>query len=109
MLHGKSPFGSDNFSSIVFNIKNTELEIKKDLSKLSQFFLKQTLEKNPQKRPETLSSHPLFEEVNWKKVERKESSVIHFKYEKEAKSEINYKIDVDYSAENYPKNKIIGW
>lgn len=57
-----------------------------------------------------MKGHPLFEKVNWGKVQRKQLPGMKIvKGEKITKSEVNYKIDTDYTAENYPKNKIAGW
>ena len=43
------------------------------LPKKAQLFLKETLEKNPDKRLGDMKSHPIFEKVNWQKVERKQT------------------------------------
>ena len=57
-----------------------------------------------------MKNHPLFEKVNWGKVQRKQlPGVKIIKGAKSQKSEVHYKIDTDYTAENYPKNKIAGW
>ena len=76
MLHGESPFSSEDFSSIVFKIKNGEVEYDKNISKIGRLFLKETLEKNPEKRLSNMQFHPIFEGVDWKKVMEKRESVV---------------------------------
>lgn len=71
MLHGHAPYEADSLSAIIYNIKNTSLKIREDLSEIAKMFLQDTLEKNSEKRHSHLSSHPLFEVVDWKKVERR--------------------------------------
>ena len=53
--------------------------------------------------------HPIFEGVDWKKVMKKNESVIKLEKEKLNTSCVNYKIDMDYTAETYPKNKGADW
>jgi serine/threonine protein kinase len=47
MLHGESPFHSNNYHSLINRIKNDTPEIRKDLPEDFIFFLLGTLEKDP--------------------------------------------------------------
>lgn len=65
MLHGHAPFEGDDLPSIIYNIKNSQARIKKGVDDLVEDFLKQALETNVDKRLNCMSSHPLFENVDW--------------------------------------------
>lgn len=55
LLHGYHPFSADNFNSVVYNIRNTDIEIDEDLSPLVKNFLEEALQKNPHKRLKRMS------------------------------------------------------
>jgi serine/threonine protein kinase len=76
MLHGFHPFSADNFNSVIYNIRNTDVEINEGLSPLVKRFLEDTLEKKPEKRLSKMSEHELFKKLDWVKIGKKEQEGI---------------------------------
>ncbi len=110
MLHGYHPFSADNFNSVIYNIRNTDVEIDESLSPLVKKFLEDTLEKNPEKRLSKMSGHEVFKKLDWEKIGRKEQEGIEVLGEGSKPTvQINYEIDEDYTEETYPDKKIMGW
>lgn len=109
MLHGRTPYEAESFNSIVYNIKNTEVEIREDITEMGRFFIQDTLEKNPDKRTSHMSSHPLFEGVNWKNVQKRNEPILKLAPKVSDYVEIKDIGDRDYTEENYPNKKIADW
>lgn len=95
----------------MLNIRNESVEIRKDIDPLAQAFLRQTLEKNPDKRLSHMSSHPLFQDVNWTKVRKLQTKSCLETKEKKGSDFIGIKSinDQDYTEDNYPNKKVNDW
>lgn len=110
LLHGRTPFEGQNISSIFYNIENCDIEIKDGLDDLVEDFLKQTLEKNVDKRLNHMSSHPIFEKVNWNRIKMKKNNIINLEPRVRLESCLGFGTgDHDYSEKNYPNKKIANW
>lgn len=57
-----------------------------------------------------MSSHPLFEKVDWKKIEKRQSQIMSIDSKDSGVfTSITGLIDRDYSEENYPNKKVNDW
>lgn len=57
-----------------------------------------------------MSNHLLFKKTDWTQIRRKEQDGIQILAEgSKPKVQINYEIDQDYTEDNYPDKKIVGW
>ena len=73
-------------------------------------FLTRTLEKNPDKRLDKMSNHPLFKGINWELLKnRKQPGVELEKNTNGNWLQLNYQIDQDYNEDTYPNNLVSGW
>lgn len=66
MLHGEKPFPGSDYYSVIYKIKNNDVEIDQSLPESYKKFLQQTLEKDPAKRLTNMREHEIFKNINWK-------------------------------------------
>jgi serine/threonine protein kinase len=108
MLHGHAPFEADSIDSVIHRLQSAEFEIRQDVDEMTEEFLKQTIESNVNKRLSHMSSHPLFEKVDWNKIKKKESQIM--KLEEISLTHFcDHVGDYDYTEENFPNKKINDW
>lgn len=76
LLYGIKPFQGGTIEEIFWSIKNSELEFPddEDISDECKDFLRQLLQKNPDKRMhllEEVQQHPFFKDYDWNNIFRK--------------------------------------